>query len=310
MSVGPADSAIDAASIDVPETLAECGRRLGAASSTDLGYAVAVAERLTPPRWSLEWYLPVWLCSAFGLEGALARELVLSNLLGLVSVRLRDDLADGDVAFLDRERAERVAGIAFEEALRPYRSRFEMASPFWPRLDGWMTEWAASHASPDLHAPSRGAPLKVSGFAICVLADRMDAWRALEFCLDQALTALVLYDQFLDWEADLGAGRWNAFVAATSAHEQRAENLERNRASVLAAMLARGATSDHFARVRAAATEAAALAERLGVSGLHAHLSQYAITTARQGAEIEAQYVRTAEQARQLLFGGAPAAAN
>ena len=55
-------------------------------------------QRLDPDRWRLEWCLPWWLGRAFGLDVEIADELVLSNVLGLGAIRLRDDLVDGEVA--------------------------------------------------------------------------------------------------------------------------------------------------------------------------------------------------------------------
>ena len=176
-------------------------------------------DRIEPGRWTLEWNLPWWLGLAFGLDEDEATELVVGTVLGLASVRLQDDLADGDVPASERAAAIDLSATLYELALAPYRSRFPASSPFWDHLATTMAAWRAATdgATPrddrarneldESHArlAARGAPLKVPAFAICLLTDRIDAYPILDRGLDHALTALVLYDHFGDWQADLAA---------------------------------------------------------------------------------------------------------
>ena len=145
---------------------------------------------------------------------------MLSNVIGLVSIRLQDDLLDGDIAAADVRGATRLGAAMFDEAVAVYRRRFDGASPFWPFLERSMAEWRRASAGDGplrwAELPDRGAPLKVAAFASCLLADRADRWELVERCLDHALVALVRYDQVCDWEDDLRADRRNAFVAAVS----------------------------------------------------------------------------------------------
>jgi len=174
-------------------------------------------------------------------------------------------------------------------------------------LERSMAEWRrASTAEGPLRwaeLSRRGAPLKIAGFATCLLADRRDSWELVERCIDHALLALVRYDQVRDWEDDLRADRWNAFVATISPFPQTPANRERNRATVLAGLLMGGAAGAEFARIRADAVRAACLATELDCRPLAAHLSDYAERTAAQGVEVEAHYRIAADRATTLIFG-------
>jgi hypothetical protein len=297
----------DVPELDVERIAAAFERRVEAACPDERDLAVRTLRRLTPANWTLEWYLPWWLGHAFGLDPVVAAEIVLSNVLGLVSIRLQDDLLDGDVAADDVRGATRLGAALFDEAVAAYRPRFDAASPFWPFLERSMAEWRRASAgdSPQHGAdlPRRGAPLKVAGYATCLLAGRPDRWELVDRCLDHALVALVRYDQVVDWEEDLVADRWNAFVATVSPLPQSPANRDRNRSAVLASLLTRVVVADEFAAVRAEAVRAARLAAELGCPPLAAYLSRYAERTAAQGAEIEAHYRGVAERATTLMFG-------
>jgi hypothetical protein len=257
--------------------------------------------RLTPQRWTLEWRLPEWLGARFGIDQPIVRELVESNVLGLMSVRLTDDLADSEVAEEGIEQARALAALTYDEALDVYRRRFAETSALWALLDRSMREWRTAADGPD-HA-SRGAPLKIAAYACCLL-DRLEMWPALERCLARSITALVLYDQFVDWEADVDAGRWNAFVATIQG--PAAAPLDRTRAAVLAAMLTRDVVDEHFDRIATEAVGAARQAADLGLGDMAAFLRSWADATAAQGARAAAHYRGVAVRATRLLFQNAP----
>ena len=155
------------------------------------------------------------------------------------------------------------------------------------------------------HLAARGAPVKVAGYACCLEAGRLDLWPALERSLDGAVTALVLYDQFCDWEGDLSAGRWNAFVATVVGAEAKPEpaRRDRDRAAVLTAMLTRDVVREHFDRAIRAATDAAALAADLEVTELAAFLTSWAARTSEQGVHVADHYQHAGDQAARLLLG-------
>jgi hypothetical protein len=149
----------------------------------------------------------------------------------------------------------------------------------------------------------RAAPLKIGARAICRLAGRLDSWPALERGLDHGLAALALYDDICDWEHDLEAGRWNAFIAGTAAGSQRPANRDRNRTAVLLAMVTRGAAGEAMARVRLEALRAADLAQRAGCEPLGAHFRWLAERAAGQGSEVDGHYAALGERMARLFLG-------
>jgi hypothetical protein len=303
--------------LDVARVTADYERSVEAVCAEQLPLAMRVFGRLEPRRWTLEWYLPWWLGHAFGLDLEIANELVLSNVLGLASIRLQDDLVDGDVRADDIDGAKALSSALYRQAVAPYRSRFPASSPFWGHLDSSMSVWRSAtdgtserggggKTPGDLDSQSlaaRGAPLKISAFAACMLAGRVDAYSVLERALDHALTGLVLYDHFGDWQSDLTAGRWNAFVAAVSDDPQTPESRDRNRSGVLLAMMTQDAVVSHFERITMEATRAAALVEPLGSWPLVAYLRGFADMTEEQGSRLQAHYRDLAERAGSLLLG-------
>jgi hypothetical protein len=265
--------------------------------------ATRLLERLPPERWMLEWHLPWWLGHAFGLSPDIARELVLSNVCGLGSVRLQDDLADADVPPGDIEAATELSTTLYELALEPYRARFAPRSPLWAHLETTMGAWRqASDASEAL--ASRGAPLKISAFAVCLLADRADQYDVLDRLLDDALEALVLYDHLADWQADLEAGRWNAFVAGVSTGPQVPTERSGHRRAVLVALMTTDAVAVHIGRVEAGLLRAADLAETLDppVPPLIAHVRGFARQAGEDGRALQAHYRDLGDRAAKLLL--------
>lgn len=257
--------------------------------------------RLTPERWTIEWHLPWWLGHRFGLDQRLAEALVRSNVVGMLSVRLEDDLEDGDVPAQEIPRVRLLARVALEEAVSEYRAWFAEDSRVWSYLDRSMTDWRARAAGRDL--ATRGAPIKIAGYACCLIADRLDVWPELERSLDHAVTALVLYDQFVDWEADLAAGRWNAFVATIADGDGASATPGRTRAAVLTAMLTSDVVREHFDAIRREVDEAAKLAVAIGVTELSAFLTTWAAQVSEHGASVDAHYRTAADQATRLFFG-------
>jgi hypothetical protein len=293
-----------AATFDVPLVLAEVERHVASVCPGELELARRTIDRLPPDNWALEWQLPWWLGEAFGVAPEASRDLCVANVLGLVSIRLGDDLADGELDPPDLPGAGRLREAAYAAAIAIYRSRFEATSPFWEQLDDSMAAWRLAAEQPTVAGlAARGAPLKIGAFGATVLAGRQACWPIVDRCLDHALSAMVLYDHFLDWEADLRAGRWNAFVASVSSRPQTPEPAEANRASVLTAMMLGGIVEAHFGRVRARATAAALLAEALDVAPLSAFLLDYGARTAQQGTMVEAHYRTAGDRAAELIFG-------
>ncbi len=282
-------------------------RRVGTACPELLPFARQLLDRLPPERWTLEWYLPWWLGHAFRLRREIALDLVLSNVLGLASIRLEDDLIDGEVPREQVLAARRLSSALYEAALEPYRAHFGQDSPFWGYLSSCMREWrqaSAHRGEEDLRLAGRGAPLKISAFAVCLLAGRLDVVPKLERCLHDALEAMVLYDHLGDWEADLEAGRWNAFVASVSGPARVPEAVGRHRSAVFAAMMTSNAVATHFARIEAGMIRAAGLSDTLDVPvpQLADHCRDFAARIREQGQALQAHYEVLGDRAAKLLL--------
>lgn len=260
-------------------------------------------DRLTPDRWVIEWQLPGWLGHRFGLDPRFVEAVSRSNVLGLLSIRLQDDLADGEVPAPEIQATRDLAAVAFDLALDEYREWFDVASPVWPFIDRSIAERRAGADSEDLAA--RGAPMRIAGYASCLKACRLDLWPSLWRCLDGAVTALVQYDQFCDWEADINAGRWNAFVASIVGSEPAPApaRSDRTRAAVLTAMLIRPVVRQQFDAAVGAAVEAASIAGQLGIAELERFLVDWAGRTSRQGMKVANHYERAGNEAARLLLG-------
>ena len=276
--------------------------------------AVRVLARLPRERWTLEWHLPWWLGLRLGVEPAVARSLVLSNVLGLVALRLRDDLADGEVEASEMDGATALSGVLFDEAVAIYRHLFPPESPLWGALQASMAAWAAAT---EAHRPAarlrparrfdviarRGAPLKVSATGICLLAGRPALIPRLDALLDHALAAWILSDDASDWADDVRAGRWNAFVAALAPGPQDVARYDAIVGEMRLAMLTGGRLRTYFLRIRREADRAVAIADELGLDALSEHVRRFGERHARAGAELQRLYHSVTERATVLLFG-------
>ena len=109
-----------------------------------------------------------------------------------------------------------------------YLPLFEAPSPFWDHLRRFQGQWLratlgehpldgaelrSGQADALRHLAERGAPLKVGCVAVCLLAQRSADIAPLMAGIDAWLAGAVLVDHADDWQADLEAGRTNAFVA-------------------------------------------------------------------------------------------------
>jgi hypothetical protein len=314
--------------LDTEVIAAACVRRVAAIDPGHVPAARRLLERLEPGRWTLEWYLPLWLGNAFGLDRRISTEIVGNNVLGLASLRLRDDLIDGDIAPGEIPAAAAMGETLLEASIRPYRSWFPPRSRFWRQLDRWMAEWRVAIETNDEPEPApddppaldlsvadlgrlarRGAPLKISAYAVCLLTKRTAAFPTIARSLDHALTAMVLYDHVCDWEADLAGGRWNAFVAVTGV-PQPAEGGQGStaRARVLAAMLAGNAIETTFARIRSELELAVAACDLVSAPALSAHLAGLANQLDAEGSRMRARYGELGDRAAAAMFGDHPLA--
>jgi hypothetical protein len=301
--------------LDLRAVRREVKGRLTALPSPDRSVALRTLARLDPERWALEWHLPWWIGGSLGVAPAVALELVVGNVLGLIAIRLEDDLEDGEVA----ARSVRASGTAHELALDlaidAYRALVPGESPFWTELRRLLAERRSPERQPEslsidqLGSPSmlrrlanRGSPLKVAPLACCHLAGRLGEWPAMQDGLEHALAALVLYDDVIDWEIDLAAGRWNAFVAVSATPDLPPGRRETD---VLAALMTGSILDAYFGLIDHELGRATAWAS-LGCQPLARHLRGYAASVSRQGADWAAYYREVGDRATELLMGDRP----
>jgi hypothetical protein len=202
-------------------TLAEAVPDLAAGSEVLLA-------RISPPNWALEWSLPVWLGDALGLDRERSLALAGANVLGLGYIRLQDDLYDADLPREEIAPATSLSAVLYGRWVRAYRELLAADSLFWDYFDGCMSEWLRSMTEGCSAGPQpfsawgdgdwdaladRGAPLKICVAATCVLSGQPDRIGSFAAIVHDVLVAAVLLDHAKDWEADLAAGRVNAFLA-------------------------------------------------------------------------------------------------
>lgn len=250
--------------------------------------ACSILDRVPPERWSVEWNLPWWLGEWAGLAPETSREFVLSNVLGLTSIRLADDLADGELGGITPDAARAMAGNLSEAAFAVYYRHLGEDASFWQVARGWLAEWeAATRRINDQAAlpfvPTStlvkdlvplGAPLKISALAICSLTERRAVFPLLEECLDNLTAAYVLNDHADDWREDAEAGRWNAFAAACLAQEPSnggAYNIPR----VFHSVAMSDAPYRYYQLIEDCAQRARRIAVSLGLDPLAFHLSGF-----------------------------------
>ena len=279
--------------LDVERVLKVCEGRIDAVASADRAFTADLLGRLPPSRWTLEWFLPWWLGAAFGLDEAIAFEIVTSNVLGLGSIRVQDDVADDEVDAADLETAARSG----RSSIGWRSSRIGPGSRADPRFGAtsrraWRPGAAPTGAWQPAVRRSRSRRSRPASWRIGPIAIRhsIDAWT-------DALTGLALYDDLADWRADLAAGRWNSFVAQATA--------ESDPARVVLAMLTDEAVARQTDRIVSEMSAAAVGADELGMTPLADHLRAFGSETEVQGAELQAHYREIATEPDTCLSGAA-----
>lgn len=285
---------------------------------TDL--ARQTLERIPPSRWEIEWFLAWWLGQASGLDQTIARDFVLSSVLGLAAIRLQDDLADGDVAAGETASAAELAHAWYDAALETYRHYFSPASEFWTHVDACMiASRAASGRIKDLNltdlSPLRqiknpcaqliaqlGAPLKIPAHAVCKITGFARV-NELERLLEHIVVAAVLHDHVVDCDDDLRAERWNLFVAAVSPFSQNRATLETNRARVAQAWMKGETPRAYFQLIAYHIARAQQLNRALEIQGIAAYLDGLHLTVWRTHDSFARAYREELTRAAQELFG-------
>jgi hypothetical protein len=127
-------------------------------------------------------------------------------------------------------------------------------------------------------------------------------WPALEAILDDAIESLVLDDHVADWEADVAAGRPNAFVdlaIGTPAPDPAA-----TRRAVLVALLTTDVLPRTFTRIVAGFQRAAGVAREVdsGLEPLAGALLVMSDEARDRGAALTAHYRDLGDAAAKLLI--------
>lgn len=277
--------------------------------------------RVSPQRWALEWHLPWWLGNAFGLRLHIAFDLSVSNVIGLVALRLHDNLTDNQIPQSQRATARASARQLQTVALDCYRPYFDKADSFWETVTQQLNAWhAASRAvnaltpfaiqrlrasnSPNARVIANlGAPLKINVHAICRLTAQHKALTSLEKLLDHALIAAVLHDHAVDWEPDLDEGRPNFFVGAVSPYAQHRRNRQANRARVIQAFCGNERARAYFQEISFHLEHARLTSQALHIAPLETHLCCFAKQVCELYDARQKTYHANIEDASRLLFG-------
>ena len=244
-------------------------------------------ERLPPSNWKIEWRLPGWLGDAFELPQHVTAAPTLSNLLGLSCIWLQDARIDGKTIFGAPELGATLAATLHHLWITGYARSFPRESAFWAYFEAYMAQWAratlASNRGPgvafrslgsdDLRALGhRGAPLKVCCAGACLLAERGGDISRLAAAIDDLLAGAVLLDHAQDWQDDLLAGRYNAFVAYASPAPQTAECFRLNEGKVLEEICLGEEARPYFDRIVRYFRSAREAGDALRCRGLSEHL--------------------------------------
>jgi hypothetical protein len=249
--------------------------------------------------WALEWGLSSWIAHAYGLTLAQEHDLLVSDVFLLAVARAVDDLVDGE------SRAPTPDAVVLATALHHLWTRrylLTFSAPqlrrFLPLLDVHTASWLLATLPGDSAAESgskgaapglddrrsgagvadvarqadRGALLRISCVAGCLLAGREDATDALVAALDDVLVGVVLLDDVFDWRDDLDAGRRNAFVEACLASTT---NALPPRLRVLHALHAGDTLEQYFATASRHLRAAASTSAGAACPGLAAYAQWY-----------------------------------
>ena len=275
-------------------------------AAADIVIARGVRARIGPDRYALEWNLPWWIGRALGVDASTCAKLALGNVIGLAALRLRDDLEDGDVAADDVAPARRLSEGLLEAALAIYRDLFPLSSPLWQRLDAWLAEWhdatragASSQRATQLVA--RAGPVKASAYGACLLCGRGELFATLESSLDSALTAMVLFDHLVDWQHDLRAGRWNAFVAHAIGEQYAAGDDPVGATGVYRSLLTEDAMGTYANEIESNMRRAIESTSDTGMTALENHLSELNERMKEHSQALRTHYRGLAERATALL---------
>jgi hypothetical protein len=201
-------------------------------------------NRISSVNWYLEWQLPGWLGRTFHMASSEYDILTLGNIFGLSFIRLQDDIFDQeDVPII--EGLPVLRNKLFNRWMDQYRKLFDAKSSFWDHLHCYLGQWlraelencgpckselrneenfSSSQSNPVQQLSRRGAPLKICCIAACMKSGNDHLLPNLLAGCDHLLAGMVLLDHAEDWQDDLQAGKYNAFITYLIFPEENNDN--------------------------------------------------------------------------------------
>lgn len=307
----PPDSAFAPQLPDIARTR-KAVEQIVAEQPMDLGAAALdYFDNLTGPNWSLEWNLPRWLGKPHGLPETRQADLVLANGLGLMALRLLDDLADGDLppgpAYRDIGESCLAGCVSILGWLVPGDD------PFWVDFRAGLATWleqqdaggfqaARGNGVPDSQLAAAGAPLLLTAHLVTVLAESPDLLPPMRACLTAYLSAAVRLDQLKDWQADLAHGRRNLFVDSLLGNGPGRPSRDR-RALVWQAIVHDDGYQAYLRTIMDQTDAARRLATALGCPELAAYLKIYKRQADATGRALRSEMINTFSRLQTRLLG-------
>jgi hypothetical protein len=113
-------------------------------------HARALLDRVCTPNWTQEWRLPGWLVQILDLTLDQVASLTLSNGFGLTTVRLLDDLVDGEAGDEAPDTIVLLPAALHHLWVQQYRLLFDQLSGFWHYFERYLSQWIeATHGAAD-----------------------------------------------------------------------------------------------------------------------------------------------------------------
>ena len=175
---------------------------------------------------SIAHLLPFWLQEICHLDRHTCRLIALGNTFWLLYFYLQDEVMDAGPNEY-RGHLLPLGNLFFLDAVAPYRSLLDSASPFWTYLEQYLAQWADSvtwereqhwgqprEFEPDdlARLAGKSAPLKIPCAALSLLAGRQELLGPLEEMIDNILVLSQLTDDLRDWRQDLAQERYTYFL--------------------------------------------------------------------------------------------------
>lgn len=194
-------------------------------------------RRLDRQQAQLEWHLPLWLGRTFGIPIAQSRRVTLTNVLGMIYIRIHNDLMDADAHITRQFELAALAPLLYTRCIKVFTTLFPSESSFWEHLERYLSEWAKAldwerqthwhQARPytqdeiEFVTAGKGAPIKIGFAAIALLAGRENDLPELETIIDLRSAIAQIFDDLSDWREDWQQGRFNIFLTTALSEQQR-----------------------------------------------------------------------------------------